>query len=164
MRKIIASSLAGLTLFGGSVALAAGMSGTASAQGNGAPSAQSPGQPDQGQKQGQHRQHRRGKLIKGVVKTASDTIGIDAKTFVSEVKGHTIAQVAEAHGSSGQAVIDALVAKGNEAIDKAVADGRIDAEKAAALEAKLPAAAERIVNHVFDGSHRPGADGGQPDK
>ncbi len=158
MRKLLASTAVGLTLFSGSMAV---LGSAANAQGND-PSAQTqtarPGQDHGG---GQHHK-RRHQLLQAIVKTSADTIGIDSKTLVTELRsGSSIAQVARNHGVEPQKVVDALVAKGNERIDKAVADGKLDADRAAQLKAKLPGMAEKAVNHQV----KPRANGqgqGQP--
>jgi len=150
MRKFIASSLAGLTLFGGSVAIAAGFAGTASAQDNSAQST-----PDQGEGRVGNRQQRR-HVAKAAIKTAAETIGIDVTDLLTELRGgKSVAQVATEHGVDPQTVIDALVAKANTRIDEAVTNGKLTAERAATLKTKVAERITTMVNKVPDGSHRP---------
>lgn len=150
-KKILASTVIGAGLLAGSAGLVTGvLAGPASAQ---APATAGPNSGGAEQR-GQHPRLRR--LVAAVVKTSADTIGIDAKALVQDLKdGSTIAEVATAHGVEPQAVIDALVAKADARIDQAVTDGKLTAERAAELKTKVPAVAERAVNRVFDGSRIP---------
>jgi len=68
------------------------------------------------------------------VKAAAETLNMSAKDFVQALRqGQTPAQIAEAHGSSGQPLIDAIVAAEKARLDKAVADGKLTQEKADAI-------------------------------
>lgn len=149
-RRLAATAAVGVALFAGSAVALTGFAGAASAQDNPAASSADAGQARPGVKHPRLRQ-----AVKGAVRTAADAIGIDARTLVTEAKGSSIANVATAHGVDPQVVVDALVAKGQERIDQAVANGKLTAEKAAEISAKLPEKAALVVNHVFDGSHRP---------
>ncbi len=147
MNKFIASSLAGLTLFGGSVAIAAGFAGTAGAEDNSAQST-----PDQGQGREGNREQRRD-VAKAALKTAAETIGIDAKDLATELRaGKSVAQVATENGVDPQTVIDAMVAKANTRIDEAVANGKLTAERATTLKTKVAKRITTMVNKVRDGS------------
>ncbi len=76
----------------------------------------------------------------------AEVIGIDAADLRAGLRdGQTIAQIAEANGSSGQAVIDALVANATERINQAVADGKLTQETA---DEKLVEITERITELV----------------
>lgn len=89
------------------------------------------------------------RALRGAVKTAADTIGIEPHDLVTEVRsGKTVAQVAEEHGKSGQAVIDAIVAAGDARIDQAVTNGKLTADQAAKVKARIATAAERFVNET----------------
>ena len=66
--------------------------------------------------------------------------------------GETIAEIAAANGSSGEAVVEALVAQLQERLDAAVAADRITAAEAAE---KLADATERLNTLVFE-TPRPG--------
>ena len=71
--------------------------------------------------------------------------------------GITLADLAEANGSTGEALADALMDVINTRIDEAVANGNIDEERAAELKAK---AEERINHLVFEAHGGPGGGSG----
>lgn len=160
MNKLITSAAVGAAILAGSAAVVA------------VPAyAQSPDQgqqqgsehkPDQGSKnRGKHVRHR---AIKGAIKTASETIGIDAKELVEQLRaGKSVAEVATEHGVDPQAVVDAIVAKVNAWVDEAVAAGKLDAEKAAQIKEKAPEKVAKMVNaHREPGQGKPGQ--GKPDQ
>jgi len=98
--------------------------------------------------------HLRHRALRAGVKIAASTIGIDAKTLVSEVRsGKTVAEVAQAHNVDPQKVIDAVIAAADQKIDQLVANGKLSAERAAMLKSKLPALVTRLVNET---PHRAG--------
>lgn len=135
MRKSIATLTISASILGGALAAAAL---PAAAQDSGTTQEQGTGQG--------HRAHR---LVRGVVTTAADTIGIEKRDLVAGLKdGQSIAQIAEANGVDPQAVVDALVAKGNAKVDEALADGKIDEERAATAKEKMPERAQKIVERV----------------
>lgn len=77
---------------------------------------------------------------------AANAIGITVEDLVNAVnEGSTIAEVAEANGSSGDAVVDAMVTAASERIDQAVANGRMTAEEG---EARLARLGERLTTFV----------------
>jgi hypothetical protein len=153
MRKLLASTAAGLALASGAVALGTFGPVTAFAQDHPATASQ----PAAGETAANGRHgHWRHKLAKAVVKDAADTIGIPAKDLLAALKdGQSIAEVATAHGVDPQAVIDDLIADATTRIDQAVTDGKITAERAATMKTKLPDRVTTIVNRHFDGSHKP---------
>ena len=88
--------------------------------------------PDQEAENQDGRKHRGHRGLRHGLATAAETIGIDVEDLVTEVQaGSSVADVAAANGSSGQAVIDAIVANVSDRIDAAVADGRFTAEEGA---------------------------------
>ena len=100
-------------------------------------------------KDGNGGNHRIRGLVKNAMQTAAETIGIDVKDVVAEVKGgKTIAQVAGEHGTTGDAVISALTSRANAAIDQAVADGKLTSDKAVDAKAKAEAAITKLVNET----------------
>jgi len=102
---------------------------------------------NEGPQQGEGRQgrHHRGLRVLGA---AAQAIGIEPQVLVEGIQaGSTVADVAAANGSSGQAVVDAILAGVSERIDAAVAAGDMTAEEGAA---KLAQASERINTFVFD--------------
>lgn len=89
---------------------------------------------------------RRGHERRRGLNTAAETIGIEVQALVDELKaGSSIADVAEANGSSGQAVIDAMVASASERIAAAVDAGRMTAEEGAD---KLTVVTEKITERI----------------
>jgi hypothetical protein len=95
----------------------------------------------------------RGAVRKAVVDASAQAMGIQPQALVAELRtGKSIAQVAAEHGVSSSKVTSALVAMGTARIDAALAAHKIDAAKAAAFKAHLPAVALKIVNHQF-GQH-----------
>jgi hypothetical protein len=90
-----------------------------------------------------------GNLVANAVKTAAATIGIDVKTLRAGVKsGHTIAAIATQHHVAPSAVISAIVSKVDAAIDTAANSGKLSSAKASKAKARVPALANRIVNHT----------------
>jgi hypothetical protein len=76
----------------------------------------------------------------------ADTIGIERSVLVDAVRdGQTIADVAAANGSSGQAVIDALVLQATTHLNTRVADGDITQAQA---DTRLAEITERITTFV----------------
>ncbi|MEY2590172.1 MAG: hypothetical protein QOJ67_2156 [Acidimicrobiaceae bacterium] len=148
MKKLIASISIAAALGGGAFALNTAL--PAGAQSN--PTTESPSspaatKPDGAAHAGRH--PRRARVIRGAVKVSADTIGIPQADLVSALKdGQSIAQVAEAHGVTTQTVIDALVNAGSAKADEAVANGKVTQAQADKIKARLPQAAERIVNHT----------------
>lgn len=142
MRKLLASTAAGLALFGGSVAVAAtGIVGVAGAQDNGSTQTQ-PADGTARKGDGQHRRH----LAKRVVTNIAEVLGMQPRDLLTELKtGKTVAQVANERGIETQSLIDQLVAKVNAKVDEAVANGKLSAERAAQIKQKAP---ERITKLV----------------
>ncbi len=82
-----------------------------------------------------------------VRKVVLDTIGIDRATLRSELRsGKTIGEIATAHNVEPSAVINALVTGATTKLDAAANAGKITTERAAKIEAKLPARADKLVN------------------
>lgn len=95
------------------------------------------------------RLHRKGLRAKGLAISAT-TIGITPQALRADLKsGKSIAQVASANGSSASAVESALTAAGDKAVTRAESAGKLTSTQAAAIEARLPARIDKIVNHVF---------------
>jgi len=87
-------------------------------------------------------------FARDAVKLAAKTINITPKQLVTEVKaGSTVAQVAAAHGSSGQAVINALVAGIDKKIDSLVSAHKLTPAQGQTIEAKVPAKVANFVNN-----------------
>ena len=98
------------------------------------------------------RGHRRGIDCGAGLETVAAVIGIEVDDLTDAIRdGQTIAEVAEANGSSAQEVIDALVAEMNSKLDQAVEDGKLTSEKADELRANAPERIESMVNGEFEG-------------
>ncbi len=82
-----------------------------------------------------------------VLATAAEVIGIDPADLVAALQedGATLASVAEANGSSGDAIVAAAVDRLAERLDEAVADERITQDQA---DEKLAEATERLEELV----------------
>ena len=86
------------------------------------------------------------------LETAAETIGIDVADLADALRdGQTIAEVAEANGSTGQAVVGALVDEMNANLDQAVEDGNLTTERADEIRAEAPDRIESMVNGEFEG-------------
>jgi polyhydroxyalkanoate synthesis regulator phasin len=101
---------------------------------------------------GHFRGHRGGLDRGGHLETVAGVIDVDVAALAEALRdGQTIADVAEANGSSAQAVIDALVAEMNTNLDQAVEDGKLTADKADEIRADAPDRIESMVNDEFEG-------------
>jgi uncharacterized protein YidB (DUF937 family) len=105
--------------------------------------------------------HPRLRAAKGLLKSAADTIGIDVKDLVQQLRSEhtTIGAIATAKGVDPQTVIDNAVTQANAAIDQLVADGKLKPERAAVIKEKLP---ERIAQIVNQGPRHRGDGHGAP--
>jgi hypothetical protein len=138
MRRSVATLALSGALAGGAL-LAATVPASAQAEGTGSDASEET-------RSARHRRHR---LVRGIVRQAAETIGVEARDLVAELRsGQSLAQVAEAHGVATQDLVDALVAAGNERIDQAVADGHLSEERASEIREELPERVERIVQRV----------------
>lgn len=87
----------------------------------------------------------------GLVKAGVKYIGLTKQQVRAELPGHSLAQVAVAHGKTVDGLEAAMLAAAKAKLDKAVASGkRTPAQEAAALTA-LPARIDKLANHVFKG-------------
>lgn len=101
---------------------------------------------------GEFRGHRKGFARGFQLETAAGVIGLEVDALTEAIRdGQTIAEVAEANGSSAQAVIDALVADANAKLDQAVADEKLTMERAEEIRADAPDRIEAMVNGEFEG-------------
>lgn len=90
--------------------------------------------------------HGRGHHAGQKLDLVAETIGIERSVLVDAVRGgQTIAEVAAANGSSGQAVIDALVLEATARINERVAEGDLTQEQA---DTRLAEITERITTFV----------------
>jgi hypothetical protein len=87
---------------------------------------------------------------RAIVSTSAKVIGIQPAALVADLRaGSSISQVATQHGVDPSKVSSALVALGTARVDAALSAHRITAARAADVEAKLPALAQRIITHQF---------------
>ncbi len=96
-------------------------------------------------KHGKHGKHLKG----GLLKVAVQYIDIDRKALRQELPGHSLAQVAVAHGKTVAGLEAAMLAAAKERLDKAVAATELTQAQEDAVLAKLPARIDKLVNHVF---------------
>jgi hypothetical protein len=95
------------------------------------------------------RDHRR-ELRRAGVDISAKTIGITPQALRSDLKaGNSVAGVATAHGVSSQTVVNALVTAADARVAKAVSAGKLSSTQANAVDAKIPAAATKLVNRTF---------------
>ena len=152
--KIIASSLAGLALLGGTVAFAVSDAG-ASTPTTTAPAATA--QPATTAKGGGRwlKVHRLELRHAGLLASAK-VIGITPQALRADLKaGQTVAQVANAKGISTTTLVGDLTHDVDARIQLAVTNGKISQADATKVEAKVPAAVTKAVNHQF-GQHKAG--------
>ena len=142
--KIIASGLAGLALFGGTIAFAVSGSSPASATTT-AQSALTQTATPSGIRGWLH-QHRK-EIRKEAVETAAKTIGIPADELRADLKaGQSVAEVATAKGVDPQTVVTAWVNGADAKIDQAVTDGKLTQAQADKAKAKVPTIAAKLVD------------------
>ena len=97
------------------------------------------------------------------LETAAGVIGLEVEALADALRdGQTIAEVAEANGSSATAVIDALVAETNTKLDQAVEDGKLTTEQAEDVRADAPDRIEAMVNGEVEGRMGPRGHRGGP--
>ncbi len=102
------------------------------------------------------RAHRRAGHVIGI---AADVIGIEVPELIEQLstEGATLASIAEANGSSGDAIVAAAVEQLRERLDDAVADERITQEEADEKLAEATTRLEELVeteNPPLRGRHR----------
>ena len=94
----------------------------------------------------------------------AEFLGIERSELIQSLRdGMTLAEIADANGSSGQALIDHFVAEANDRIDQALADGKIDEARAAELRAAAETRITEMVNNTGEripGEGRPHRRGG----
>ena len=95
------------------------------------------------------RRHAARRLLGKPLETAAQVIGVPREQLVAGLRaGMSIAAQAEAAGVDPAKVEQALVSAGTERIDEAVSKKRLDAERAAALKARLPELAKKLVTRT----------------
>ncbi len=151
MKKRIAKVTVGLTLSGmAGVGLSAGFTSSAGAA---VPSAVSSSTtPARHPLHAWLRAHRR-EVARHVAEISAKTIGITPATLVSGLRsGQSIAEVAQAHDVAPQTVVNALVRSADTRIGRAVGNHKLTQAQGAEIEAALPGALTKVVDHVH-GQH-----------
>jgi|SRR5271165_1552641 len=143
LKKIIAPVVIGGALLGGVASV-----GTAYAA---APSSSTttPGQTAKGPLRTWLRAHRK-ELRRAGLSVSAQTIGITPQALRADLKaGNSIAGVASQHNVSPQNVVDALVSAADGKVNQAVNAGKLTSTQASKIEARLPTAVTKIVDHTF---------------
>jgi len=87
------------------------------------------------------------RIRKFALATAATTIGITPADLLKEMTGgHSIADVAKAHGVDPQKVVDAIVSGADARIQQAVASGKITSTEGTQLEQLVTRDAPKLVN------------------
>ena len=95
------------------------------------------------------RRHAARRLLGKPLETAAQVMGVSREQLVAGLRaGTSIAAQAEAAGVDPAKVEQALVSAGTKRIDEAVSKKRLDAERAAALKARLPKLANKLVTRT----------------
>jgi hypothetical protein len=149
--KIIASSLAGLALLGGTVAFAVTDAGATT------PTTTTPAataQPATTAKGGKHwLANHRGEIRRAGLRDSAKIIGVTPQELRTDLKGgQTLAQVATSKGVTTPTLVTDLTKDVDAAIQKGVTNGKITQVQATKVEAKVPAAVTKVVNKQF-GKH-----------
>jgi hypothetical protein len=147
--KIIASSVAGLAILGGTLGFALTDVGTANAA---TTAAQQQVTQDAPAGHGWLRHHRR-ELRKEAATAVAKDLGISVDELKTDLKGgESVAQIAQSKGIDPTTVVNDLVKQVDARIEKAVTNDVITSDFAKKVEAKVPAVVTKAVNHQF-GQH-----------
>ena len=92
-------------------------------------------------------------VARDTVRISAKSIGVTPKDLVSSLRsGQSIAQVAQAHNVDVQTVVNALVQAGDTQVGRAVASHKLTSAQGSKIEAALPQAVTKVVDHVY-GQH-----------
>lgn len=89
------------------------------------------------------------RLVGGVLKVAAGYIEISRVQLRAELPGHSLAQVAEAHGKTSAGLQQALVAAADAKLDRLVARGRLAQARADRLLTRFQNRVDELVNRVW---------------
>jgi hypothetical protein len=89
------------------------------------------------------------RLVGGVLRAAAQYIGITPRQLRQELAGHSLAQVAEAHGKTSAGLQEALVAAVDAKLDRLVARQRITQARADTLLARFQDRVDELVNRIW---------------
>jgi hypothetical protein len=92
------------------------------------------------------------------LKIAATAIGIPVDQLRTELRGRSLADVATAHGKTGQIVIAALEKAAHDRIDQAVTANKLTADQATTRKTQADARIEKLVSQVMP----QGGPGGRP--
>jgi len=85
-----------------------------------------------------------------LMKAASDYLGVDPKTLLPELRGKSLADIANATpGKNAAGLIAALTNAANARVDAAVTANKLPADQAAALKTKIATEITAFVNRSF---------------
>jgi hypothetical protein len=84
-----------------------------------------------------------------VLRAGLKYIGVTGQQLRQELPGHSLAQVAVAHGKTVAGLEAAMLAAAKKPLDKAVAAGKRTQAQEDAVLARLAARIDKLVNHVF---------------
>ncbi|HSW95097.1 MAG TPA: hypothetical protein VLI88_02935 [Patescibacteria group bacterium] len=92
-------------------------------------------------------------FVGDLTKAASDYLGMDAKTLLTQLRGgKSVADIANglsAQGKNAQGLIDTLTKTANDKLDAAVSANKLTADQAATLKPKIAAEITTFVNRSF---------------
>lgn len=95
-------------------------------------------------------------LMRALIRATADLSGLKPlEVREALIAGQSLAQVAAANGSSGEAVVDRVVGDARDLLDKAVERGRITREKADSALQRLTERATEMVNDAELGKSLP---------
>jgi hypothetical protein len=98
------------------------------------------------------RAHRK-TVVRQTVAISAKTIGISPKALVGALhSGQSIAEVASSKSVDVQSVVNALVHAGDTQVGRAVDNHKLTQAQGSKIEAALPRAVTKLVNHTF-GQH-----------
>jgi hypothetical protein len=148
MKKLIVAAVAAASLTGGAMAFAAlAPIGIASAQDSGQQLTAPDSTTNTAPKTAPERRGARARIKQRVTARRdeiADYLGLTPEALRQELQsGKSLAEIA---GPKTQGLVELLTAKADARIDAALAAGRIDESRAAALEAKVGPAIERLIN------------------
>jgi len=151
MKKMFATVTVGLVLSAtAGVGLSAGLAspaGAATPASVSIPTTAGPGSSSPHPLRAWLRTHRKA-VARNVVEISAKTIGITPPALVGALRsGESIAQVAQAHHVDVTTVVDALVQAGDKQVGHAVTDHTLTPAQGVRIEAVLPRATTRIVDH-----------------
>jgi transposase-like protein len=90
---------------------------------------------------------------------AANVLGITPQQLRTELPGKSLAQVAQAHGKTGNDVATALKNEAHTRIDAAVTSGRLTADEATAMKTRVDQRIDQLVNQVMPQGGPNGAPG-----